>query len=189
MSLKKSLNTSESIAWFRDGNILAHPTEGVWGLGCNALDSSAYTRLFLLKKRDTKKSFILLCRSLQSMKKYILNLSLSDESLLNNTWPGPVTFVIKYNSSIPEHLKNDTGKLAFRVSNHYPIKALLKDLIKTAQTLSHFGPKLPSLLENLLTANIEKETTHKKSNVKNKLTWAFIGSASTTLILIILNHF
>jgi len=127
LSLKKSLNTSESITWFRDGNILAHPTEGVWGLGCNALDSSAYTRLFLLKKRDTKKSFILLCRSLQSIKKYILNLSLSDESLLNNTWPGPVTFVIKYNSSIPEHLKNDTGKLAFRVSNHYPIKALLKD--------------------------------------------------------------
>lgn len=127
MPIKKSLNTIESIKWFGDGNILAHPTEGVWGLGCNALDASAYRSLFSLKKRDTKNSFILLCRSLQSIKKYIQTLSLSDESLLNNTWPGPVTFVIRYNNAIPEHLKNDTGKLAFRVSNHYPIKALLKD--------------------------------------------------------------
>lgn len=126
MSFKKSLNITESIKWFSDGNILAHPTEGVWGLGCNALDASAYKSLFSLKKRDTKKSFILLCRSLQSVKKYTQTLSLSDESLLNNAWPGPITFVIKYNSLIPNHLKNDTGKLAFRVSNHYPIKALLK---------------------------------------------------------------
>jgi len=66
---------------------------------------------------------------------------------------------------------------------------LIRDLIKTAQTLSHFGPKLPSLLENLLTADKDNKTNHKKSNIKNKLTWALIGSASTTLIIIILNHF
>ena len=125
MIAKKILD--QSIEALINNHVILYPTDTVWGLGCDALDSSAYTRLFLLKKRDTKKSFILLCRSLQSMKKYILNLSLSDESLLNNTWPGPVTFVIKYNNAIPEHLKNDTGKLAFRVSNHYPIKALLKD--------------------------------------------------------------
>ena len=75
------------------------------------------------------------------------------------------------------------------IKNNLGPKAFIRDLIKTAQRLSHFGPKLPSLLENLLTADVEKETNHKKSNVKNKLTWAFIGSASTTLIIIILNHF
>jgi ubiquinone biosynthesis protein len=75
------------------------------------------------------------------------------------------------------------------IKNNLGPKALMRDFIKTAQTLSYFGPRLPELLESLLTANIEKETTHKKSNDKNKLTWAFIGSASTTLILIILNQF
>ncbi|MDB4072205.1 2-polyprenylphenol 6-hydroxylase, partial [Amylibacter sp.] len=75
------------------------------------------------------------------------------------------------------------------IKNNLGPKALIKDFIKTAQTLSHFGPKLPSLLENLLTADIEKETTQRKNSVKTRLTWAFIGSASTTLILIILNHF
>ena len=68
-------------------------------------------------------------------------------------------------------------------------QALFKDLIKTAQTLSHFGPKLPSLLENLLTTNDNNKTNHKKSSVMSKLTWALIGSASTALVIIILNHF
>ena len=75
------------------------------------------------------------------------------------------------------------------IKNNLGPKAFLKDLVKTAQTLSHFGPKLPSLLENFLTTNIENKTNHKKNNVKSKLTWALIGSASTTLIIIILNSF
>ena len=44
-------------------------------------------------------------------------------------------------------------------------------------------------LENLLTADKDNKTNHKKFNTKSKLTWALIGSASTTLIIIILNHF
>jgi ubiquinone biosynthesis protein len=75
------------------------------------------------------------------------------------------------------------------IKNNLGPKALIRDLIKTAQTLSHFGPKLPNLLENLLATDEDNKTKHRKSNVKTKLTWAFIGSASTTLILIILNHF
>ena len=66
---------------------------------------------------------------------------------------------------------------------------MLRNLIKTAQTLSHFGPKLPNLLENLLTMDIQNKTNHKNNNAKSKITWALIGSASTTLIIIILNHF
>jgi ubiquinone biosynthesis protein len=75
------------------------------------------------------------------------------------------------------------------IKNNLGPKAFMRDLIKTTQTLSHFGPKLPILLENLLTADVQNEANHKKDNIKNKLTWALIGSASTTLIIIILNHF
>jgi len=75
------------------------------------------------------------------------------------------------------------------IKNNLGPKALVRDFIKTAQTLSHFGPKLPSLLEHLLTTDIKNKTNHKKNSVKSKLTWALIGSASTTLIIIILNHF
>jgi ubiquinone biosynthesis protein len=75
------------------------------------------------------------------------------------------------------------------IKNNLGPKALIKDLIKTAQTLSHFGPKLPNLLENLLKKDIQNKANHKNNNAKSKLSWALIGSASTTLIIVILNHF
>jgi len=75
------------------------------------------------------------------------------------------------------------------IKNNLGPKALIKDLIQTAQTFSHFGPKLPSLLENFLAANMENKTNHKNNNVKNKLVWALVGSTSTILIMLVLNHF
>ena len=75
------------------------------------------------------------------------------------------------------------------IKNNLGPKALIRDLMKSAQTLSHFGPKLPNLLENLLANDARNRNKHKKSNVKGKLTWALIGSVSTTLIIIMLNHF
>lgn len=122
----KSLDINQSIDWLNRGNILAHPTEGVWGLGCNAFDELAFKKIYDLKKRDRKKSFILLVNSYQSIEKYITKISKSDIDYLNEYWPGPVTFLIQYNNNLPEHLQNKTGKIAVRVSNHLPIKALIK---------------------------------------------------------------
>jgi len=75
------------------------------------------------------------------------------------------------------------------IKNNLGPKALIRDFIKTVQTLSHFGPKLPNLLEKFLTTDIKNKMNHKKNSVKSKLTWALIGSASTALIITILNHF
>lgn len=123
---KKSFDVSESIDWLNDGKILVHPTEGVWGLGCNALDQKAFKKIYLLKKRDSQKSFILLASSYEAIKKYIKKLTDDDISFLRKSWPGPVTLLIKFNNDLPSHLKNHTGKIAIRVSNHLPLKSLFK---------------------------------------------------------------
>jgi len=123
---KKSFDVSESIDWLNDGKILVHPTEGVWGLGCNALDQKAFKKIYLLKKRDSQKSFILLASSYEAIKKYIIKLTEDDKSFLRKSWPGPVTLLIKFNNDLPSHLKNHTGKIAIRVSNHLPLKSLFK---------------------------------------------------------------
>ena len=123
---KKSFDVSESIDWLNDGKILVHPTEGVWGLGCNALDQKAFKKIYLLKKRDSQKSFILLASSYEAIKKYIIKLTDDDISFLRKSWPRPVTLLIKFNNDLPSHLKNHTGKIAIRVSNHLPLKSLFK---------------------------------------------------------------
>ena len=109
-----------------EGKILIHPTEGIWGIGCDALNKKSFLRIYDLKKRPKNKSFILLIDSLHTVSKYINQLSVEELNFIDTVWPGPTTLLIDYNEKLPEHLQNVSGKIALRVSNHYPIKSLLK---------------------------------------------------------------
>ena len=46
-----SLDLNASIEWVRSGKILAHPTESIWGLGCDAFNEDAVENLINLKKK------------------------------------------------------------------------------------------------------------------------------------------
>ena len=136
----KSLDISSSVEWIKSGKILVHPTEGIWGLGCDAFNEGAVNKIFKIKKRSKNKSFILLSKSLDFLKKYIQDLNNEDEKFLKNHWPGPVTFLIKYNQRLPKHLHTENGKIAIRVSNHLPVKSLLEEfsglMVSTSSNLS-----------------------------------------------------
>ena len=68
---KFSLNSYSSIEWLKAGKILVHPTESIWGLGCDAFNEKAVDKIFKIKKRKRNKNFILLSESLNSVKKYV----------------------------------------------------------------------------------------------------------------------
>ena len=137
---KKSLDIYSSIEWLSAGKILAHPTEGIWGLGCDALNKSSFSKIYDLKKRPQNKSFILLIPSILSIKKYLKALSKEDLNFLNKIWPGHTTVLVKYNKNLPSHLCNDSGKIAIRVSNHLPLERLFKGfnglMISTSANIS-----------------------------------------------------
>lgn len=122
----KSLDKNSSAEWLKSGKILLHPTESIWGFGCDAFNENAVKKIFDIKKRDSKKSFILLADSLDSIENILCSISKQDKKYISKYWPGPYTFLINYKDTIPDHLKNETQKLAIRVSNHLPIKRLLK---------------------------------------------------------------
>ena len=137
---KFSLNLDSSVEWLKAGKILIHPTESIWGIGCDAFNSEAVENVFRIKKRDLSKGFILLAKSLKSIEKYIKVIGKEDQQFLSKHWPGAYTFLIKYNDKLPKHLMNENGKIAIRVSNHLPIKSLLKGfsgfMISTSANIS-----------------------------------------------------
>jgi len=122
----KALDLNQSINWLKAGKVLVHPTESIWGLGCDALNESAIDLIFKLKQRPLNKSLILLAESYFTIKEFVTSLNPDQEKLLNEKWPGPHTFLFTYNKNLPSHLMNETGKIAIRVSNHLPVKNLLK---------------------------------------------------------------
>ena len=137
---KFSLNLDSSVEWLKAGKILIHPTESIWGIGCDAFNSEAVEQVFRIKKRDLSKGFILLAESLKSIEKYIKVIGKEDQQFLSKHWPGAYTFLIKYNDKLPKHLMNKNGKIAIRVSDHLPIKSIMKGfsgfMISTSANIS-----------------------------------------------------
>ena len=135
-----SLDVFSSADWLAEGKILLHPTEGVWGIGRDALNESSFLRVYELKKRPRNKSFILLIKSYEAVQKYIKNSDKIDLNFINTVWPGPTTLLVDYNDKTPDHLRNDSGKIALRVSNHYPIIQLFKSfngiMVSTSANIS-----------------------------------------------------
>ena len=138
--ISNGLDLSHSIEWLKNEKILIHPTEGVWGIGCDAFCKSAVDQIYLLKKRDRSKPLIVLINSLESFQNFLHPLNEKQKAFVNSVWPGHVTLLFKYNDNLPNHLQNNTNKIALRVSNHYPLKALNKGfknpIISTSANIS-----------------------------------------------------
>ncbi len=123
--MKKIFNPQDAAEWLNQGKILIHPTEGVWGIGCDASNQSAVEKVNILKQRDPSKSFILLAPSTQKALQYFQPLSEQQIEFIKNHWPGHTTIIFTSNDRAPNYLKATDNTIAMRVSDHKPIISLL----------------------------------------------------------------
>ena len=102
-----------------EDQIIAFPTDTVYGLGVNAFSSSAVKRLYDLKKRSQEKAFVLLLDSPDKARSYIAHEKLLEAPILKKHWPGPLTciFEVKPEVSI-YYAKMPINTLGIRIPNH-----------------------------------------------------------------------
>jgi len=140
--LKEFSSPADASNWLREGKILIHPTEGVWGLGCDASNINACKKISLLKKRSDKKNFILLAPSISFALDCSAELEASQIEFLESVWPGHVTVIMQANDSLSLSTKAMNDNVAIRVSNHLPIKNLLNTfnglMVSTSANISNF---------------------------------------------------
>ena len=128
-----------------NGKIILYPTDTVWGIGCDALNSNAIKKIYQLKKREEKKSMIILLASENDISKYVLHPSkkIIDYILLQKK---PTTAVFNEAINLPETLINIDGSIAIRVVKdnfcEAIIKKLNKPLVSTSANIS--GEKTPA---------------------------------------------
>ena len=115
----------DAIDWLKQGKILLHPTEGVWGIGCDAFNATAVNKINALKQREASKSLIILAPTIHDSLKYFQPLSEIQTNFLETIWPGHTTVIFESNSLVPSHIKALDNSIAMRVSDHKPIKELL----------------------------------------------------------------
>lgn len=105
------------------GDVIAYPTEAVYGLGCDPLNESAVSHLLKIKQRPVEKGLILVAASLEQLQPYLL-LNKTILERISPTWPGPVTWVIPVQAWVPKWLRGEHDSIAVRVSNHPIVRQL-----------------------------------------------------------------
>ena len=115
-------------ALLRAGGVIAYPTEGVWGLGCDPFAQAAVMRLLALKQRTPDKGLILVAAD-PSQFDGLLDWDALDargrEQVLAS-WPGPNTWLVPATARVPEWIRGTHEAVAVRVSAHAGVAALCR---------------------------------------------------------------
>jgi L-threonylcarbamoyladenylate synthase len=124
MSTPSSVQLARAVRVLRRGLVLAYPTEGVWGLGCDPYNASAVQRLLALKGRSASKGLILIAASVEQVRSLLRGLSPAQLQPILASWPGPVTWLVPTPSGFPAWITGGKPTLAVRVSAHAGVVAL-----------------------------------------------------------------
>lgn len=108
----------------RAGNVIAYPTEAVYGLGCDPHNQAAFSHLLALKGRPETKGVILIAADEAQLAPYMAPLSDDIMARLRQSWPGPVTWIVPAAADTPAWLTGGRDTIAVRVTAH-PLAAAL----------------------------------------------------------------
>ncbi len=100
------------------GGLVAFPTETFYGLGANALDSSAFSRVYAVKGRPENKPLLVLVDSVRMVETLVEAIPPAALVLMTRYWPGPLTLVLKAVPGLPRHLTAGTGTIGVRLPAH-----------------------------------------------------------------------
>jgi len=116
-----------ALAAVRQGGVIAYPTEAVWGLGCDPWNRQAVQQIWDLKQRPWHKGLILVASRWHHIQPLLANLNDAQIQRLNNTWPGPITWLLPDDQHwVPLWVKGYHESVAVRISAH-PLVARLCD--------------------------------------------------------------
>ena len=97
-------------ALLRQGDLVAFPTETVYGLGANALDPIAVAKIFELKGRPRFDPLIVHISKPSDMVELVDDIPLMAQELVKQFWPGPLSLVLSKKSSVPDIVTAGLGK-------------------------------------------------------------------------------
>lgn len=108
----------------KNGAIMIYPTDTLYGIGGNALQSNVVLRIFEVKKRPLELPVPLAVNSIL-MANNLAHVSDDAEKLMTAFWPGPLTIVLKRKSIVPDEVTGGSDKVGIRIPNHsIPIKLI-----------------------------------------------------------------
>ncbi len=115
------------INYFKHGKVIVYPTDTIYGLGCRADQVKAVKKILKIKKRDSRKSLIVLVSSLSMLKDYCY-VNRVQEKYLKKIWrqARPTAVILKGRGLLPREVSGGRDTLAIRLPNLPKSKFLIK---------------------------------------------------------------
>lgn len=131
---KKNMQSEESVnvikqaaSILREGGLVAFPTETVYGLGGDALLSTASEKIYAAKGRPSDNPLIVHIGDFSAVPVLAKNISMDAKRLMDAFWPGPMTLIFEKQDCVPKETTGGLDTVAIRFPNHPVTMALLKE--------------------------------------------------------------
>lgn len=131
------------------GEVIAYPTEAVWGLGCDPFNSLAVEKLLALKVRPVEKGLLLVAANVAQIEPFLRPLSVEQREKFIQPSEHPTTWLVPDHQLAPPWIRGRFNSVALRITQH-PVAAALCHLfggpiVSTSANPSSRSPALNSL--------------------------------------------
>ena len=132
------------------GHLVAFPTETVYGLGADATNEKAVSRIYSVKGRPTDHPLIVHISSINQLDKWAVNIPEYALKLANEFWPGPMTLILKRSALAKDFITGGQDNVGVRVPKQPVALALLSQFDEVgglgvaAPSANRFGAVSPT---------------------------------------------
>ncbi|MGD6776212.1 L-threonylcarbamoyladenylate synthase [Sutcliffiella horikoshii] len=116
----------EAAGLLKENEVVAFPTETVYGLGANALSDQAVLKIFEAKGRPSDNPLIVHISKLEQLTELVDNVPESAHKLMEAFWPGPLTLVLPKKEGVSQYVTAGLETLAVRMPDHPVARALIE---------------------------------------------------------------
>ena len=134
----------------KDGHLVAFPTETVYGLGADATNEKAVSRIYSVKGRPTDHPLIVHISSANKLDKWAVDIPEFAVKLAKKFWPGPMTLILKKSDLAKDFITGNQNTVGLRVPDQFITLAILREFEKldglgiAAPSANRFGAVSPT---------------------------------------------
>ncbi|MCZ8021791.1 MAG: L-threonylcarbamoyladenylate synthase [Cyclobacteriaceae bacterium] len=148
-------DVSLAVSYLQKDELVAIPTETVYGLAGNAFSAKAVTAIFETKNRPTFDPLIVHVANVDQIKDLVLDVSLPARKLIKAFWPGPLTILLPKSSRIPDLVTSGSALVGLRCPAHPLTRQVLQQLpfplaAPSANPFGYISPTKPEHVEKQL---------------------------------------
>ncbi|MCK9381186.1 MAG: L-threonylcarbamoyladenylate synthase [Sulfuritalea sp.] len=138
-------NVARAAALLRAGELVAFPTETVYGLGADASNPLAIGKIFAAKGRPADHPLIVHLPDASHLERWAVDIPEAAIRLAAAFWPGPLTLILKRHPSVPDAVTGGQDTVGLRVPNHPLALQLLREFdggvaAPSANRFGHVSP-------------------------------------------------